>query len=198
MIDDEDIFGWIDEVEKKYPFDVDMAFESLNEQYRQTIENSRRKRQTSMFNHDHIKNYIADNLKKVFPGYKLVGKEVTLINGRIDLLTKDPDENTCGIELKKNTLHTDYEQFLQYHDELEEIYGNDARLIILSSSYQGKFLKLDCSHFELWRYEIFWERFVSKKKERQYSIKQMKAIPYDKDSSYIGLFASELYKINRG
>jgi hypothetical protein len=185
-----DIFDWILETEKELNIAYDSSAKYYDGLVREDHERKRLKQQTEHFSHDDVKIYISKHLRRLF-GFRLIGIEQQLINGRIDILAKDCYENIVGIEIKKKALHTEYFQFNNYYTELKELYGSNFKLIILSSSFQNKLLELDCSKFELWRYEIWWDRIKLKNNNIKYKLQEIKVCTYDEENNFVDLFKEE-------
>ena len=110
---------------------------------------------TATITESDIESYIRSNLDEIETGLKIVGQQVQIDDGRIDLLAKDAEGRYVIIELKIEDDKKVIWQSLYYPKQIQKLYRtNDVRMMILAPSFSPSIASVltDFPHVECYEY----------------------------------------------
>lgn len=173
-----------DALAKKMMKDADRQLRTEYEMYRYNL-------QMTHFSHNDIRDKVASNVKKLFK-FQTAQTEVKLVDGRIDILATNKNQ-FVGIEIKKIAQANEAEQFIRYKKELDQIYGETSRLIVLASRFTDKLLSSELNGIELWRYEVWWK----KSNKPKFLIDEIRVCRLTEDNIYKRLFEDKIEMLKK-
>lgn len=97
---------------------------------------------TAYLSEKDIEDYFYKNIEEIEQGLKIIGRQVEVEDGIIDLLALDKDKNYCVIEIKIKEDKRIVWQSIHYPLECREIYKEDfVRMITIAPEYSSSVLK---------------------------------------------------------
>ncbi|GKS12909.1 hypothetical protein YDYSY3_39090 [Paenibacillus chitinolyticus] len=167
-----------------------LLLKNVDRRLRTEHEMLRFNRQLDNISHDQVKDYVASKSLQLF-NLVLEKKEATLIKSRIDILTRDKNDNYVGIEIKKIARFNEAEQFVRYKNELVDRYGPESRLIVLGSRFTPDLLEQPLEGIELWRYEV-WRKTRKHRNQNLIDILRVCMLTGSLDNIYCSLFEDKI------
>lgn len=89
-----------------------------------------------------IEDYLAHHLNDVEPGLRLIGRQVVLERGRIDLLARDASGTVVVIEVKVATDTDLVWQQAYYMKEIEKMYGGSVRFMVVAPKWEPHIMEM--------------------------------------------------------
>lgn len=102
--------------------------------------------ESSLVDEKSIEDYLALHLEEVEEGLRLIGRQIVLERGRIDLLARDGQGNVVVIEVKVATDTDLVWQQAYYTKEIEGRYGGDVRFMVIAPKWEPHIMELLLRH----------------------------------------------------
>lgn len=114
---------------------------TLEEKYERLIHPSLMDGSISKLSEEKLEEYLAGNLHQIEEGLTLVGRQLPIDNGRLDILAKDKNGNYCIIELKVEDDTDICWQCLYYPIAVKERFHCNPRMIVVAPELSSHILK---------------------------------------------------------